>query len=74
MDTQTLLNPPLIYMPTDLAPIGQIQVCSRDYGFDFDEEEIACELLAPLPAGLSSWAVSQPDADELDFDALRFLS
>ena len=74
MDTQVLLNSLIVCELTDLAPARPVQACSRDYGFDFDEEEIAREMLAPLPAGLSGWAAPQSDMDELDFDTLRFLS
>ena len=47
-----------------------IQASSRDYGFDFDEEEIAHELLAPLSANL----LSQVDADEFELRDLCFFS
>ena len=74
MNTQTLLNPMIVCAPTDLAPVGPVQACSRDYGFDFDEEEIAREMLAPLPASLSAQVNAQNDADELGFDNRWFLS
>lgn len=69
MDTQTLRT-----LCTGIAPAEPAQVCSRDYGFDYDEEEIAREMLAPLPAELSNWAISQSEADEFDSVSLRFLS
>jgi len=74
MDTQTILNPLMIFAPTDLAPVDLAQACSRDYGFDFDEEEIGREMLAPLPAGLSTWRSLQLDADESQNASLWFLS
>jgi hypothetical protein len=74
MDTQTLLNPLIVFATTDLAPVGPVLACSRDYGFDFDEEEIAREMCAPLPASLSVQAIPEVDADKFDFDNLWFLS
>jgi hypothetical protein len=38
--------------------------CSRDYGFDFDEEELAEDLLAPLPALASTQPTRLAEADE----------
>jgi hypothetical protein len=74
MNTQTLLNPLIVFAPTDLAPAHPVLASSRDYGFDCDEEEIARETLAPLPASLSAQSMTQADADEFDFDNLWFLS
>jgi hypothetical protein len=51
-----------------------IQASSRDYGFDFDEEEIARELLTPLPATLSTAVASAVEADEFEKDFHCFLS
>jgi len=74
MHTQTLLNPLIVFAPTDLLPVQPVQACSRDYGFDFDEEEIVRERLAPLPASLSVQTIPEVDADKFDFDNLWFLS
>jgi hypothetical protein len=74
MDIQTWLNPVITFAPTDLYPGQPVQACSRDYGFDFDEEEIAREMLAPLPTSLSAQRFPQADGDELVFDYLWFLS
>lgn len=43
-----------------------ILISSRDYGFDFDEAELARELLAPLPtlAGASISSGTQTDEFE----------
>ena len=46
---------------------GLILASSLDYGFDFDEDELGRELLAPLPNGLSSQPNVQVDADEFEF-------
>jgi len=51
-----------------------IQACSRDYGFDFDEEEIGREMLAPLPFKTSSHAIPEVDADEFEQVFQCFLS
>ena len=51
-----------------------IHASSRDYGFDFDEEEIAHELLAPLPASLSTQTIPAVEADEFEKDFHYFLS
>jgi len=61
----------LVVLPEpDLAPAELITASSRDYYFDFDEEELAGELLAPLPAKAKDEA--KPDTDEIC--ALCFLS
>jgi len=74
MDTQTLLNSLIVIMTTDLAPAQPVQACSRDYGFDFDEEEMGREMLAPLPVDLSSQAIPEADADEFEQGLRCFLS
>lgn len=57
-----------------LLPEPSIQISSREYGFDCDEEEIARELLAPLPEGLTSRADIDLKADEFEKRLLWFLS
>jgi hypothetical protein len=80
MNTQTLTNPALncnlviASLPSDLLSARPVQACSHDYGFDFDEEEIGRELLAPLPASLSSQAIPKMEADEFEQDFQCFLS
>jgi hypothetical protein len=80
MDTQTLTNPVLncslviALQPTDFSRSTPVQACSRDYGFDFDEEEIGRELLAPLPACLASGAIPEMEADEFEQVFQCFLS
>jgi len=39
---------------------------SLDYGFDFDEEELANGLLAPLPAGLSNQPIPHVEPEEFE--------
>jgi len=69
----------LSYQPANLSqcvfrlpladPASQpIQACSRDYGFDFDEDELGRELLAPLPASLADRGMPKIDAE--DFQSL----
>jgi hypothetical protein len=56
-------------------PVAEpIQVNPRDYGFDFDEEEIGREWLAPLPASLSVQASPEVAADEFEKTFHYFLS
>lgn len=62
MNTQTLTPPVMIcnfvVVPLRLEVSSENPVCasSRDYGFDFDEEEIARELLSPTPEGFEEYA------------------
>ncbi len=65
MNTQTLINPVMLYNFV-VAPEEPISASSRDYGFDFDEEELANELLAPLPAALSTQSIPEVNADEFE--------
>jgi hypothetical protein len=80
MNTQTLTNPSLNCSLVTASPLVDfpraypIQACSCDYGFDFDEEKIGRELLAPLPASLSSQAIPEIDADEFEQVFQCFLS
>jgi hypothetical protein len=43
-----------------------IQASSRDYGFDFDGEELARELIAHLPDGFSREKAPEVQADEFE--------
>jgi len=73
MTIQTLTHPATIC--NFLVALSEpIQASSRDYGFDFDEEEIARELLTPLPATLSTPVTSAVEADEFVKDFHYFLS
>ena len=80
MNVQTLTNPILycnfviVSPPAKFPGVHPIQACSRDYGFDFDEEEMGRELLAPLPANLASQAIPEMDADEFEQVFQCFLS
>ena len=80
MNTQTLTYPiqncflVVALQPEDFSWATPIQACSRDYGFDFDEEEIGREFLAPLPARLASQAILEIEADEFEQAFQCFLS
>lgn len=80
MNTQTLTISTLdwdlviVSPPKDFSNAYPIQACSRDYGFDFDEEEIGRELLAPLPGNLASQAFPEIDVDEFEQVFQCFLS
>jgi len=73
MNTQILTKPAaicnffvIISDGEDFTPAQPIRASSRDYGFDFDEEELARELLAPLPASFISQTNYDMDADEFE--------
>lgn len=55
-----------------LAPTEPVHASSRDYGFDFDEEELGQELLAPLPATLSIPSSLEVAEEEFDSPDLLF--
>lgn len=80
MLTQILTKPATLFnafaaLPPSDAPLAQpIQASSRDYGFDLDEEEIARELITPLPASLGAASIPEVDADEFVSRYLSFLS
>ena len=80
MNTQMLTYPTqnccLVFTlpPADFPRATPVQACSRDYGFDFDEEEIGRELLAPLPAWLSTQPILEIEADEFEQAFQCFLS
>ena len=80
MNTQTLTNPALncnlviASPPTDFPSAYPIQACSRDYGFNFDEEEMGRELLSPLPANLVDQTIPKIDPEEFETLYLWFLS
>jgi len=80
MHTQTLTDPTkncyfvVTLQPADLTQATLVQACSRDYGFDFDEEEIGRKLLAPFPAKLSSQDIHEIEADEFEQAFQCFLS
>ena len=80
MKTKTLTNPALNCSHTISLPLRDfpgthlIQACSRDYGFDFDEEEFGMEILAPLPANLSLQATFEVDTDDFEQVLQCFLS
>jgi hypothetical protein len=72
MNSQNLANPVitcnLVVMlhETDSSCTGQIYASPRDYGFDSDEDEIAREMLAPLPVNLEDQPIPEVDADEFE--------
>lgn len=74
MIMQTSLTPSIVYVLSAAQPVNPVQACSRDYGFDFDEEEIGQEWLAPLPIQVSSQAISALDVDEFNQVCPCFLS
>lgn len=74
MNAQTPLSPMILFVLKDKLKAKPIQACSRDYGFDFDEEEIGREMLAPLPFKPSSQATPEVNADEFEQVFPCFLS
>ncbi len=73
MTTQTLAIPMTI-CNFIIASEEPIFADSRDYGFDFDEEDVARELLAPLPAASVVQAPSEVEADEFEKVFQYFIS
>lgn len=58
-----------------LLPEAQpIHADSRDYGFDFEEEELGRELLASLPGSISVQSLPEVDADAFEKTFQYFLS
>ena len=51
-----------------------IQADSRDYGFDFDEDELSRELLAPLPFSFANQSLPEADANAFEKTINYFLS
>ena len=51
-----------------------IHASSRDYGFDFDEVDLAEGLLAPLPTNPGPQPMSEVAAEEFESRYLSFLS
>ena len=65
MTTQTQTNSAKLRELALALPIAEtIQADSRDYGFDFNEDELGRELLSPLPAGIT--VQSLPDANSAE--------
>ncbi|MCE7918623.1 MAG: hypothetical protein DYG85_03785 [Chloroflexi bacterium CFX1] len=69
MNAQTLTFP-MTLCNFVLAPDAPIFADPRDYGFDFDEDELERELLAPLPR----FVQSIPEVDESNYAPLYFLA
>lgn len=57
-----------------LSDIQPIQADSRDYGFDFNEDELGRDLLTPLPTSFSSQSFHEVDASKLEKISHYFLS
>lgn len=73
MTIQTLTRPATIQNFIVALP-EPIQASSRDYGFDFDEEQIGRELIASLPNAHSTQTTSEAHADEFESRYVWFLS
>ncbi|MBI5841879.1 MAG: hypothetical protein HZB19_17460 [Chloroflexi bacterium] len=71
MNTRMLTHPAAICNFRIAVSEQPIYASSRDYGFDFNEEELAGDLLAPLPA---SEPTHEVDADEFESRYLWFVS
>jgi hypothetical protein len=72
MVTQTIIKPVVwcnfVFSLSAENPAYEeaILASSLDYGFDFDEELLGRELLAPLPAGFEGEPVHNVDAEEFE--------
>jgi hypothetical protein len=75
MVTQTQTTPVSLCEFVFALPVAEpIQANPRDYGFDFDEDGLGRELLAPLPASLSIQPFPEVAADEFEKTFHHFLS
>jgi hypothetical protein len=72
MNTQTLTLPVMI-CDFVLAPEEPIFADSRDYGFDFEADELGREMLAALPV-VANQSLLELDADEFEQTFHYFLS
>jgi hypothetical protein len=67
MTTQTLTTSANLLRLAFALPIAKMmQATPCDYGFDFNEDELGRELLAPLPTSLASQSFHELNADELE--------
>jgi len=73
MNTQTLTIPVMIcnFIVASEEPI--LADC-RDYGFDFDEDELGRELLAALPFDVANQSLPEVAADEFEERYAWFVS
>ena len=74
MNTQISLSPMVVFVTAGSQHERPVQACSRDYGFDVDEEEIGREMLAPVPASFLAHVISEPEGDGSENAELWFLS
>jgi hypothetical protein len=80
MNTQTLTTPMLtcnffVAIPeADFTAEEPMRASSRDYGFDFHQEELAELLSTPIPASLQSQPAFAVAAEEFEARTLWFLS
>ena len=80
MNTQTQTTPAnlsefVIALPiAEFPPARPISANSCDYGFDFDEDELGRELLAPLPGSVAIPTIPEVGADEFEKVFQYFLS
>lgn len=70
----SLITQPTTFCTIVVAEPEPIHATSRDYGFDFEEDEIGRELLAPLPASLPVQAFPEVEAEEFEQAFHYFLS
>lgn len=58
-----------IVSPDDGDPAQRpLQASARDFGYEIDEQELAEELIAPLPTGIL--IPTLPDVDPDDFESI----
>jgi hypothetical protein len=58
----------------DASLAQPILASSREYGFDFNEDELGKDLLAPLPINLSAESIHQTAEDEFESRYIWFIS
>ncbi len=64
--TMQTLTTPVMLCNFVVASEEPIFANSRDYGFDFDEDELGREMLAALPFDIAVQSLPEMDADEFE--------
>ncbi len=70
----SLMTQPTTFCVFVLAEPEPIYASSRDYGFDFDEDELGRELLAAFLFDIANQPLPEVDADEFEERYAWFIS
>ena len=74
MNAQTLTTSAIFCNFVVAIPEETVYASSHDYGFDFEEEELARELIATLPVSLTDQPIPEVEANEFESRYQYFLS